>query len=493
MLSQTLISCGETNSKETQKTQETQDTQPQQDTSETTAPAEEETAPPTDYELRQLVPDDLPEQSFNGAEFRVLTSDNKYGSKAYEITAEELNGDACNDSVYNRNLAIEERFDVEIICGVADAPQTEVNVFVTAGTNDYHIVGFHNYLTYAPITSKSLYNWRLVPYVNLEKPWHNQLANDAATINDTLYAICSDLSITSMTYTYAFFFNADKILDFGYTPDQLYDMVRTGEWTIDKVIEITNQMYEDTNGNGERDISDNYGFGYEITNPADVWLAAFDQPLVRIVDGTQVEITFMTDKTVSIFEKLLDWHYNGEGFCIYPQQYDEETYFLSGNLMMAPLRFYAAYNTLRNMDDTYSILPYPKWNEEQEKYYTNADDKFTSFGFPVTSYEEREFVGIIYEALCAGSYKTVYPEYYDTALKGKYSSDPQTVEMIDLIMTGRNFDFSFQWGNVFMNLPYLIRNGLDYNQNNIASEYKKNERAVQSGLKRKLLPLYGVK
>ena len=38
--------------------------------------------------------------------------------------------------------------------------------------------------------------------------------------------ICSDLAITSMTYTYAIFFNVDKIPDYGYNADQLYDLVR---------------------------------------------------------------------------------------------------------------------------------------------------------------------------------------------------------------------------------------------------------------------------
>ena len=49
--------------------------------------------------------------------------------------------------------------------------------------------------------------WTDIPYVNLEQPWHNKLANDGATINGKLFTICSDLSVSSMTYTYAIFFN----------------------------------------------------------------------------------------------------------------------------------------------------------------------------------------------------------------------------------------------------------------------------------------------
>jgi hypothetical protein len=60
--------------------------------------------------------------------------------------------------------------------------------------------------------------------------------------------------------------------------------------------------------------------------------------------------------------------------------------------------------------------------------------------------------------MSAESYKSVYPAYYDVALKGKYSSDPMTANMIDLIMSGRKFEFSFQFGkDHFLRMPYLFR------------------------------------
>jgi len=160
---------------------------------------------------------------------------------------------------------------------------------------------------------------------------------------------------------------------------------------------------------------------------------------------------------------------------------------------MAPLRFYAAYTTLPQMDAEYSILPFPKWDTAQDRYYTNADDKFTAFVIPTTAYKNLDFIGTIYEALCAESYKKVYPVYYDEALKGRYSAEPETAEMIDLVMTGRNFDFSFQFGqSYFMNLPYLMREMLYNSKNNLASEYRKISKTLPKTLARELYPLYGI-
>ncbi len=476
----TMLSCGESdvNSETTQGATNTPDAS---NSTEITSVSEEDL---TDYELRQLVSDDLPAVTYNGADFRVLTHATVNGfDYTTEIAVDELTGDVCNDAVYNRNIKIEDRFDVQISVTSDSTPYSTVKTFSLAGTDDYHIVGFYDYLAYVPITAGVLLNWLDAPYVNLDKPWHNSLANDDATINDILYAICSDLSITSMTYTHAIFFNVDLVQDYGYTTDDLYNLVKEGKWTIDQFNSIVSEMYIDKNGNGTADTSDSYGFGYYICNPADVWLTAFGGKIVQKNENGEIELTFMNDKTVAILEKLLTLHYDNPGFIKLSAQYDEETYFLENKLVFAPMRFHAAYNTLREMDSVYSMLPYPKWDEEQEAYYTNADDKFTVFGLPLPSYSELDFVSTIFEALCAESYKEVYPAYYDQALKGKYSSDPTTAEMVDLIMSGRAFDFAFQFGETyFQNLPYKIRNMISANNKNLTSDYKKSEKALKKSL-----------
>ena len=479
------VSCSEskTNSDETEKTAGQNET----------IGAEESTTPETEkelteYEARQLIPDELPDEKFEGKDFRVLTI-NEY---AYEIVSEDITGDACNDAIYNRNVNIESRFDVKISCNEEGSPEQTLKTMATAGTDDYDLVGMKNYLSYVPINAKAVLNWTEIPHVDLTKPWHNSLANGNATINNRLYTICSDLSVTSMTFTHAIFFNVELMDNFGYTSDDLYSMVKEGTWTFDKFISMVDNMYEDKNGDGKKDKDDVFGFGYYIENAADVWLSAFNQPIVSVTEDNTIEVSFMCDKTVAIVEKLTDFQTNSPGFFRYTTAAkEEETMFLNEKLVMAPLRFFAAYNALREMEATYSMLPYPKWDEAQPGYYTNADDKFTAFAVPMTAYGNTEFIGIIYEVLCAESYKKVYPEYYDTALKGKYSSEPETAEMVDIIMSGRDFDFSFQFGETyFVRLPYLVRDMLLNNKTNVASEYKGKEKAMKKTIDNKLLPLY---
>ena len=104
-----------------------------------------------------------------------------------------------------------------------------------------------------------------------------------------------------------------------------------------------------------------------------------------------------------------------------------------------------------------------------------------------------DFAAIITEAMAAESYKMVYPAYYDQALKGKYSSDATTAEMVELIMAGRAFDFSFQFGeSCFQRLCYKIRDMLVNNNANLASDYKKTEKALDKAMTRILGAAYNL-
>ncbi len=441
-----------------------------------------ETESLTDLQIRQRIPDNLPEMDFGGKEFRIACSE-EYNFHN-EFWVEEQNGDQCNDAVYQRNEKVESRFNTKITIvpqGSTDREATPkfLNTIVLAGDDAAELCAYVNYMAYIPIGQRSCMDWTEIAHVDLTQPWHNKHANEGATVDDKLFAICSDLSISSMTYTYAIFFNTRLSSNYDMEPEKLYDLVRSGEWTIDKFIELTKDLYVDTDGNGQKDETDTYGFGYMICNTGDVWLTAFDQPLTVVKEDGSLEVTFMSEKTESALTKMRDYQENSLGFCEYEELYSEETYFANGTVVFAPLRFSAAFTALREMEDNYSILPYPKWDTAQEIYYTNADDKFQVFSIPVTA-PDTEFVGIVYEAMAAESYRSVYPTYYDVALKGKYSSDPTTAEMIDLIMSGRKFEFSFQFGkDHFLRMPYLFRDLLLSPNMKIASKWAAVEKYIE--------------
>ena len=71
-----------------------------------------DTAELTDLQIRQSIPDNLPEVDYGGREFRIACSE-EYNFHN-EFWVEEQNGDQCNDAVYQRNEKIESRFNTKI-------------------------------------------------------------------------------------------------------------------------------------------------------------------------------------------------------------------------------------------------------------------------------------------------------------------------------------------------------------------------------------------
>ncbi|MBR4895310.1 MAG: hypothetical protein IKZ41_02705, partial [Clostridia bacterium] len=85
---------------------------------------------------RLSVPDNLPEIDFGGRDFRAA----QQTSRTYEFYAEELTGEGTNDSVFNRNLKIESRFDVKIVSVDYDSLSSitnDVATLVRSGTDAY--------------------------------------------------------------------------------------------------------------------------------------------------------------------------------------------------------------------------------------------------------------------------------------------------------------------------------------------------------------------
>lgn len=443
----------------------------------------------TPAEQRALIADDLPDMKFDGRSYIVAVE----RTKEYEIRSEELTGEATNDAVYDRNLRIEDRFDVSIESYVTSAyPYDDVKTVVTSGTYAYDVVGFWNFKAFVPIMAGVLYNWCDLPYVDLEKPWHNQLANDPATINGKLYAINSDLSISTLQYTYGMFFNYNIWDRYGVSSQDFYDLVFEGKWTVEQMQSMTTGVWEDTNGDGVHDRNDIHGYSvYLGLNNTDVWLAAFDLDVATIHDDGSFDVTFFNEKTVTALEKAIALSYDESGSYRNTVDWrDVPTAFAEGKIAMTQLYFGETTESLGEMEDTYGILPLPKFDEEQEGYYTNAWDQFSVFAVPLTVKDaDKDVTGIIFEALCAESYKTVFPAYYDQALKSRYSAEPATAEIIDLIMAGRKLEFTFQFGENLASLPYMFRNMLASKSTDIASTYKKQEKSLKKVMQR-LVDIY---
>ena len=91
------------------------------------------------------------------------------------------------------------------------------------------------------------------------------------------------------------------------------------------------------------------------------------------------------------------------------------------------------------MDHNFGIVPFPKFNEAQPDYVAYVGALCAVLAVPTTN-SNLDRTGVILENICAESYLTVRPAYYDIVLHGKTIRDDESKEMLDLIFSKRTYE-----------------------------------------------------
>ena len=420
---------------------------------------------------RSLVDDDLPNVTYDGRKFRIVTT---HTPEFYFEEEERNQGDLIKDAKFQRNEAVENRFDVEldlIYNGTYPEVSSYVSKTVLSGTDEFDLLLGMAVSTGGLVAQNLFLNWYNIENVNFDKPWWAPSNKEELTYDGKCPIAVSDFNFTSITTTYCLMFN--KNLAASYDLGDIYGMVLDGKWTFDKMQELVKDLYVD-DGNDKKDENDFYGFAHGQGSCVNTYLWAFDNPVCKKDEDGVPKIAIKTDKIDSIVSGLYDFFYNTNGVYFDPDKrneesivsqlfYDKRSIFMNANLG-APTSEKA-----RNFEDDYGIIPYPKWNEDQTNYYTMADGSHTVLAIPKTCHDT-EFVGTIVEALSAETWKTVTPTLYEIALKTRYLRDDESKEIMDIIINGRVFDFGYiydNWKGYSFVLQWMMRDG----KSNFQSEY----------------------
>ena len=111
--------------------------------------------------------------------------------------------------------------------------------------------------------------------------------------------------------------------------------------------------------------------------------------------------------------------------------------FTDNQLLFMDCSFFYA-QLLRSMETDFGIIPYPKYNEDQDRYYSRVS-YYNAPVIPISN-DRPELVGAVLEYFNYASSETVIPAYYDTVLHGKVVRDEESREMLDIIFNSRVVD-----------------------------------------------------
>lgn len=407
--------------------------------------------------------------------------------------------DVVSQELYRRNIKVEEELGVTLeFFDYNGAPKSvhqvsdDVRKSVSAASDDFDVVFDLAYKASSLVYEGMYLPISELPYIDLTNPWWaSDLTYSISANANEPYFVVGDMSFNYTERLRCVFFNKSLLDEIhGMTDTDLYQTVLDGKWTLDKFVQLCSDVYNDNNGNTTVDkddrfalaVYDNYDFD-EFSYSVGLEFTSRDE------DGYPV-IAMNNERTVKLVEKLTGLFINNENVFQLKPDYPTnnriaKTVFANGQTLFLTDRFYVAgWEELRGMKDEFGIVPYPKFDESIEHYYTDSDVNTLVASVPVTAVN-LDAISATMEAMAYYGKQDVLPVYYETVLKIKYTRDDMSAQMIDLITSHGRTDFLHMqlYSNTGLSkLANLFGQLYNAKSNNFSSLYASLEAAANAEL-----------
>ena len=205
-----------------------------------------------------------------------------------------------------------------------------------------------------------------------------------------------------------------------------------------------------------------------------------------------LEMVLDMDRLHGAADKLIHlFHSTDGGTFNIPGSNDDEYWsnirqmFADGKGAMDSFRFLELENAvMRNMEEEYGVVPMPKYDQNQDDYYTLLHDQFTVVAIPATVIGDRlTQMSAVLEAMSSTSYKTVRPVYYEENLRTKIAQDPTAAEMMDIITENVYIDAGILYITFLSGFHHSLRDVVKSGNNNTASLFKSKNKICEKQLR----------
>ena len=455
---------------------------------------EQDTTTGNEEENHWISPDLALTDEFNGNTLTLLVN------REMDAGSEENSSDPLEDAIYRRNDKLEATYGIKITT-LLETEYTEignkVNKDVSSGNGEYDIVYQHmvNSATNLAVNGM-LIDLIDLPYVGFEKAWWDQDANEGFTIGEHRFLTVGDLLPSTLLYSACLVFNKnhfdDKSLDYP------YDLARRGVWTLDELNALTKGQTQDLDGDGKIDYeNDYYGMtSWHLAGPYNFFFGSGATFFTKDSDNYPV-YSVDQDRIQNIYDKVYTTFITNNSLYVTDISIAAEPYkvFTDGRALFVSCSLTTIANTeygFKDMTEEYGVLPQPKYDASQKDYMSFVNGAASVVVVPKSLTEERlEYVGYMMEALASSSYYMVTDTLYDKVAKAKNVRDPESAEMVDIIIRNRVFDFGYSH---FFSKGYpcatLFQSCLDAKSSSVASSIKKIRENVMNKDINKILEIY---
>ena len=422
---------------------------------------------------------------YGGATFTVLTYPNDGGIWGdVDWSAEEITGEVLNDAVYTRMQQVDELLNVSVtpayMTGSGDTGTLTNSVNSGDGAYQIATLAMQNSFSVAQNgTIQELNNYASKGTLDLGAAWWDPNILGDLQIKGMNFCLTGDIGTMYKKSIGVIMFN--KVILADHQLENPYEIMQAGKWTIDKMVEMGTQVSKDLDGDGKMTQEDRFGLICFCDMIALALIGCDVDFFTTNADGIP-ENTFMSERAVSVIEKLSTLMYNpdityswsragvGEQPAFKMYQSDKSLFYY-GELH--------AVATMRDMESDFGIMPMPKYDEAQDGYHHCVNPNVCATIVIPADNLDYEKTGYVMDALGAASKNELTPAYYDVTLLGKVSRDEESTVSLDIIISSIKYDIGYLGGFGISSMLYTMADS--YNTD-LASQYAKVTKIVNKSL-----------
>ncbi|MBQ2708465.1 MAG: hypothetical protein IJF67_09375 [Clostridia bacterium] len=427
---------------------------------------------------------------FGGKTYKFLNVKYDLWNMMPQIMPEELNGETVNDAVYMRNEKVMAKLNCqleEVHHETYDELGADLNKLIMAGDDVYAAAYVPLHKILAGLTGGYYAKLNDVDTLHLDQPYWDQTFLETSSIDGANYFATGSAHLMINSGMWMLFFNEDMM-----DANKLaypYDLVREGKWTVDAMRTYTKAV---ANLNGDdvygKDSDGNAIYGFvSFANVIPKFIYAAGAEYVTKDKNGELVINCNSSKFIETCQKLAEFFgVKGEVLMAssdstlntYYQLYFEKQkcLFFGGELKTASL--------LRNMEQSFGIIPIPKIDESQKEYYVTSVHQCPAFVIPVTNSAPEE-VGLIFDALSYESDASVLDLYFNEYVEQKGLRNEDSIEMLDIIVSSRSYDIGVVYGWI-TTLETALKTAIQEGNTDISSAVATNEASITENLNKML-------
>ena len=443
---------------------------------------------------------------FEGEELTVMLRDNEVTQRQWHKESPE---DELDEAVAMRNSAVEETLNLDVSFEIIPYGEYNAgtanynNIIITDVMQELHYYDIADHWAlaggYASIRdyNANVLDESVFPYFNFELPcWNQSVCNGDGVVNDRLHLITGDINITQFDMAVVFWYNKTLYDSKKEATDHenIQDLALAGQWTYDELYRWAQRLYENSNGEDGKQTNDTFGFASQTANinnqpvPKDAVAAAFDiDLLVTNPDGTHSYNILGNERAEKARTMWINL-FKADG----ATDSGSVENFASGKYLFWVSMMYPGKSgnmTIREMDDKYGLLPMPKYDLDQEQYYTAAYDGYSLMSVLAHKDVKGEAVSAYLQLATEESYTSVRGYYFNRIIKPKYfgtddseGTVTKSIALFDIIVANITFDFWTVYSAQLNMLTWKWRTHLLEDWDSVADAYTKDKATFDKAL-----------